>query len=187
LPELTKNDPPDDILVIWRVFIDTSYMVVRLCEFSLSTNNRAPIPIESKNPVFSAPPAWHFAGTRYGRRPFLQHLWSRRRPEQHHSRRLAPAAFKRSFPIWLRPLGGVGCDPNQPGWRDHGEQDNRPRTGCRLAGRQDREHTENVPRRSQVVGKARIGTGYEPLRHTGIVDLSFSGGGGQAPPRATAP
>lgn len=36
---------------------------------------------------------------------------------------------------------------------------------------------KTAPRGSKLFGEARIGGGYEPLRHTGITDLSFSGGG----------
>jgi TonB-dependent receptor len=36
---------------------------------------------------------------------------------------------------------------------------------------------KTAPGGAKLFGEARIGTGYEPLRHTGITDLSFSGGG----------
>jgi hypothetical protein len=36
---------------------------------------------------------------------------------------------------------------------------------------------KTVPRGSTLFGEARIGSGLEALRHTGIIDFSFSGGG----------
>jgi TonB-dependent receptor len=36
---------------------------------------------------------------------------------------------------------------------------------------------KTAPHGSRLFGEARIGGGYQPLRHTGITDLSFSGGG----------